>query len=132
MVRFPARRRAKLSLNIAPLLDVVFLLLLFFMLTSSFSQPAIAIKLPAGDTGERQEPGHVVVTADADGRVFVNQREVPEAALDEQLERALKAARIKDVEFRGDERIDYGLFVRVMNASRRLGARAIHVTHRAE
>lgn len=130
MVRFPPKRRARLSLNMAPLLDVVFLLLLFFMLTSSFSQPVIALKLPEGKTGKLPETRGVVITADRDGAVYVNQRSVSLEGLEEVLRQEMAQTDRKEVHFRGDELIPFKLFVAIMDRARGAGVQTIHVAHR--
>lgn len=127
MVRFPPRRQTARGLNMTPLLDVVFLLLLFFMLTSSFAQPAIALKLPEGTTGRMPEAVHVVVTADAQGNLLVNRTPVTVDGLEEALREALAAVEPKEVHFRADRSIPFGLFVSVLDAARKVGALAIPI-----
>jgi biopolymer transport protein ExbD len=65
-MEFEKRRRCTKAMNMAPLIDVVFLLLLFFMLTSQFiEEPAIKIALPKSKTSEvlpNEEPKTISVT----------------------------------------------------------------------
>ena len=66
------------ELNITPLIDVVFLLLIFFMVSTTFDKRSeVKIELPkASADAPQQEPQALVVAIDAKGRFFVNDREV--------------------------------------------------------
>lgn len=73
-MEFDGRSRVDNQLSIAPLIDVVFLLLLFFMLTSSFTEPvAIDLVLPDSDTAEAQdEAPPVQVALGSDGELVLD------------------------------------------------------------
>lgn len=67
------------DVNLTPMIDVVFLLLLFFMITTSFvRESALQIDLPqaTGEQSERQQPINIVISAD--GEVLVNEAPVAE------------------------------------------------------
>lgn len=62
-------------LDIAPLVDVIFLLIIFFMLTSSFiSQPGIRINLPRAVTSEVLQERDVVITITKENIIYLNDR----------------------------------------------------------
>jgi len=70
-MEFERRRHNHTHINIAPLVDVVFLLLLFFMLASHIMQePAIKIKLPESKTAEAQKDTVKTVYISKDGDVY--------------------------------------------------------------
>ena len=72
-MEFEGRSRVQEQLSIAPLIDVVFLLLLFFMVTSSFHQPeAIELDLPRSTTSAPDEDRPVEVSVDAAGVVHLD------------------------------------------------------------
>ena len=65
------------QLDLAPLIDVVFLLLIFFMLTSSFIfQPGIRVNLPKALTSEVLHRDVLVVTVSKDNKVYINERPI--------------------------------------------------------
>ena len=70
-------KRASAGLDMAPLIDVVFLLLIFFMLTSSFLQPSIPLTLPKAAASDDPPPAPVFVSVDTSGAVYINQDAVP-------------------------------------------------------
>ena len=88
----PHRRRSP-DVNITPLIDVVFLLLIFFMVSTTFDRHSeMKIELPRAD-GEpvAEEQAFIDVTIDREGRYYVDQREVVNTSVDT-LRRALKKA----------------------------------------
>jgi biopolymer transport protein ExbD len=81
-MEFEGRTRVTEQLSIAPLIDVVFLLLLFFMVTSSFQHPeAIELDLPRASTASSDEDRVLSVAVDAEGGIHVDGRPVALDAL---------------------------------------------------
>ncbi len=123
----PKRNTARLDLT--PLIDVVFQLLVFFMLTSSFLQPSIKLVLPTASAREQIEPPPLVVSVDRDGHVFVNSDPVPMEALRSVLKQHLAGMERKQVNFRGDEQMPYQRFVHVMDIAKQAGAKQLNIVH---
>ncbi|MDP2105080.1 MAG: biopolymer transporter ExbD, partial [Desulfobulbaceae bacterium] len=72
MLNFPARRRRQFAIPLTPLIDIVFLLLIYFLLTSNFvTQQAIDIQLPQVTMETPAIEQLVVVTVDRDGNFYV-------------------------------------------------------------
>ena len=71
-------RRDDVELNLTPLIDVVFLLLIFFMVSTTFEQQAkLKVQLPqASVAAQKQEEKTIVIGIDANGRYFVNDRQL--------------------------------------------------------
>ena len=90
---FRPRRRRSPDVNITPLIDVVFLLLIFFMVSTTFDRYAeLGVELPqAGAEAVEERPEHIEITIDRAGRFHVDQREVVSTSLDI-LRRAIKKA----------------------------------------
>ncbi|WKS95326.1 ExbD/TolR family protein [Riemerella columbina] len=84
------RNKASAEFSMASMTDIIFLLLVFFMITSSaISQSAIEVKLPqASETSvANQEP--TTVTISAEGKYFINDKEIPKEAVEAQLAQIL-------------------------------------------
>ena len=77
-MKLRARHRPSPELNLTPLIDVVFLLLIFFMVSTTFDKEArIRVDLPEAATkDEAVQEQTLEITVDANGRYYVNQREV--------------------------------------------------------
>lgn len=120
----PARNRPPLVLELTPLIDVVFLLLIFFMVTTTFAQkPAgLTVDLPRSEQRDVIPEGKdVTLMLAADGQVLVD-----EEAVDLEGLRALlitKAAEDPDtmVVLKADEAIEHGRVVQVLDLARELG-----------
>ena len=72
-------RRPPVDINLAPLIDVVFLLLIFFMVSTTFKDEArLRVQLPQaqGEDIQAQEPAMIRIVIDRAGRFFVDDREV--------------------------------------------------------
>ncbi len=121
-MQFEPRTRRHSHMAIAPLVDVVFLLLLFFVLTFHIvPEQAMQIDLPRSTTADQRPEQGVVVTVTAAAEVRVD----GEAAGLEQLGRVLARRRAEDpeqpVRIEADRAVDVGLLVRVMDRVREAG-----------
>ncbi|HHJ80590.1 MAG TPA: biopolymer transporter ExbD [Candidatus Tenderia electrophaga] len=87
-------RREEMSLNLTPLIDVVFLLLIFFMVTTTFREESeIEIDLPQASNQPVEQVGNPLeVVIDRDGRFYIGQKLVINTQLDT-LKRALRKAK---------------------------------------
>ncbi|MGQ3685151.1 MAG: ExbD/TolR family protein [Candidatus Loosdrechtia sp.] len=130
-MEFIRQKKPALSIDMAPLIDIVFQLLVFFMLSSSFLNPALRLNLPKAAEHDRREPEHVVVSLDADGNVFVNTIKTSMNELRMLLENEIANNPKKSVHIRGDQEMAYKYFVEVMDISRQAGARQINIVHQA-
>lgn len=110
------------EINVVPMLDVAYVLLVIFIIMTTASVQGIMINLPqASATPSLAKPKTKAVTIDANGQIFLNTYPVTLSELEERL-RAYKAA-IPDlpVVIRGDEALPYGKVIEVMDLCGRLG-----------
>jgi biopolymer transport protein ExbD len=128
-MQFEGRRRASAVPNLTPLIDLVFLLLVFFMLTSHFvREQALNIDLPAADSGAAtQEDDRLEVVIDAQGRFLMNDHFVEPAALEATLRSALEGRGEPLLRVRGDRAAALGKAVTVLDAARKAGADAVDI-----
>ncbi len=123
---FQARRKQEVSVNLTPLIDVVFLLLIFFMVSTSFNRETqIKLDLPeaSGDPLDVQ-PEVLEISVDSEGRYFVNARPI----INTQIETLVKAIGIVakgnkelPVVISADAAAPYQSVVTAMEASRKSG-----------
>jgi biopolymer transport protein ExbD len=120
------RRHRSPELNITPLIDVVFLLLIFFMVSTTFDRfSEIRIELPEANA-ERQErePVSIDITIDRAGRYYVNQRQVVDTTLGtlrQALEKALDGRSGMPVVISADGQAPHQSVITAMDASSRVG-----------
>ncbi|OGX39260.1 MAG: hypothetical protein A3G91_00415 [Omnitrophica WOR_2 bacterium RIFCSPLOWO2_12_FULL_50_9] len=128
-MEFIRSRKPALSLDMAPLIDVVFQLLIFFMLSSSFLSPVLKLNLPKAMTQDKRENERVVVTITKDGNFFVDRDPVAPEELQGTLGRKIALAPGKFVDLKGDADAAYRHFVHALDAARRAGASHINIVH---
>lgn len=102
------------ELNMGPLLDLVFLLLITFMITMPLVEQGIPVNLPKGDASELDQPVTASVTMALDGKIYLDNLETPVSVLAAELKN--KAATFPDlvIMLRADEALSYGAVVAVM------------------
>ncbi len=112
-------RRARAELDITPLIDVLFMLIIFFVLTANFLQGRIEVDLPQGEAASEIGESPLLLTVRKDGIVLWDGRE---AASGELASLAAEAASGKrEVLLAGDKEAPYGAVARVLEILRREG-----------
>ena len=129
MKEIPRQRRSSLSIELSPLIDCVFLLLIFFMLSSTMLAPAIDLDLPDAAVASDVQAPEIVVTVDRTGRMLLNAQEVEVDELAARLAAMVPETRHKVVTYRGDAQSDHAMFVRVLEAAQAAGADHVDVAH---
>jgi len=128
-MEFEGRRRISTHLNIAPLIDVVFLLLIFFMLSSHFiTQPGIKITLPSAVTARLHPEEDIIISITEDSNLYLNERLVTLENLLEQLRIEIIKTEKKTVIIKADEKIDLGLAVKVMDIAKQADAERLVIS----
>ena len=117
--------RRRVSLDISPLLDVVFLLLIFFLVTTTFMPDAsMELELPESTTATQSEVTPTMVTVGEDGGVEIDGDSVSIQELERTVAALLPEEREK-ITVRADARVDYGVIVRIIDALRNAGVDAL-------
>ena len=120
------RRREDVELNITPLIDVVFLLLIFFMVSTTFErQSELKITLPeASEEYPEIIPDNITVEIDAQERVFVNKKSLVNSqtiTIREAIRDAMQDMEDPAVIIRADAESTHQSVIKIMDASRQLG-----------
>ena len=130
-MRFGSGPRRKALINITSLIDVVFLLLLFFVVTSTFlERPGLDLTLPAASPTEVARRDEVTLELDARGGMWLDGRPVEADGLEVALKDALTAGGTQRVVLEADEQVRHGRVVEAMDAARRAGATGLVVATR--
>ena len=115
------------ELNMAPLIDIVFLLLVFFLLTSHFmTQAQMGVQLPAARAGNQPVRHGITVTVPRQGPLLVAGQPLTGSTLQERLRQLLPDS-TKTVVIRGDREVSLQRAVSVMVAAKKAGAARIVV-----
>jgi len=129
----PARRGRGALINITSLIDVMFLLLIFFMVTSTFQdQPAIDLSLPRSSSAEDTVVAPTVVYLTRDGQLFLDSQPVAQDQLADRL-RQLQAATGEDrIVLRADEHAEHGAVVALIDLIKESGFRRVSLAARPQ
>jgi biopolymer transport protein ExbD len=128
MIEFERRQKKHQHINLTPLVDVVFLLLLFFMLTSHFVvAPTIKIALPDSKTSEPEVKEEVIITIAKDGSLFLDKDPIMLTGLQYSLQEKLKKMKKPAVRIKADREAMLGVVVNVVDEIRLAGAGAFSI-----
>ena len=121
-MRLHNRKRRKILINITSLIDVLFLLLIFFMVSSTFiEQPGMDLQLPEAETSTLREIKDLVLQIQPDDVMFLNSRQVNwenlKAFLNEEFQQNTDAALI----LQADKEVKHGNVVRVLDIAQQVG-----------
>lgn len=129
MLNITAARRARrtgVELNIAPLIDMVFILLIFFLVNTSFvKESGIEVNRPSASTATIQEKGAVMISVDKENRIFMENQEIDVRAVRANVERALAENPDGGVVIISDKTSNAGVVISVMDGCRMAGAENI-------
>ena len=125
-MKFQPKQPEELDLNITPLIDVVFLLLIFFMVSTTFDHESeVNITLPKASKEIAQaKPDAINVAIDNESRIFINKKELVNSQIST-IKEALYdiSADLEDapIIISADEETPYQMVIRTMDAARQLG-----------
>jgi len=130
-VRFRRRGRPAVAINIAPLVDVVFLLVIFFAVSTTFEDTAgLELELPDSTSRAERPREEIAVALASDGTIAFRGATVTPDELSERLREALADAEDKNVVLRADTHTEHGQVVDLMDRIRNAGAEGLTVAAR--
>lgn len=120
-MNFKMRESIKPELNMTQLIDVVLLLLIFFMISSSFVvQPGLKINLPQATTQDLQPENRFKLIITARNQLFLDNQSIELTQLKSALEQKTSAGNNRFLLIKADRKVEHGLVVRVMDIARSL------------
>jgi len=123
LVRSKQKEVYKVQMPLTSLIDIVFLLLIYFLLTTNFLvDEGIKIKLPQAKASSPQTEEVITVFVDEDGRAYLGSEEVPLAALFDRLKMMIGKTEDKLVVVRADRAVILNKAVKVMDVAKAAGA----------
>jgi biopolymer transport protein ExbD len=123
LVRSKPKEVYKVQMPLTSLIDIVFLLLIYFLLTTNFLvEEGIKIKLPQAKASAPQTEEVITVYVDEEGRAYLGSEEVPLAALFDRLKKMIGKTEDKLVVIRADRAVILNKAVKVMDVAKAAGA----------
>ncbi len=125
-MQFKETKKKTLGINITSLIDVMFILLIFFMVSSSFiEQPGMKLELPETKTQEVERIENLVVYITADGKIFLNDRAVALDSLENAIKKLVPLAEEKTLVLKADKATSHGIVVKVMDMAKQGGLKKL-------
>ena len=114
--------------DMTPMLDIVFIMLIFFIVTSSFvKESGIEVSRPQAETAVRQEKAAILVAINEQGQVWINRRQVDIRAVRANIERLHAENPQGSVVIQSDRRAQTGLLVEVMDQVKLAGVQQVAI-----
>ena len=131
MIRIETRRRRDPDIGIAPLVDCVLLLLVFFLLTSSFSENrGLTIDLPDSATARAAENANIAIRVLETGEIVLEGEPIPIGALATALRRVVARRGKRPVLIQADRRVPLGEVTKVIDSVRMAGLETVSIATR--
>ena len=123
MLRFPVRNHPEVTIHLTALIDIIFLLLIYFLLTSNFlMQDSIAINLPEVHSIGSYDEHIIRITVDRSGNFYWGEKKVSDEELTRHLQEELSLSGTKQVLVKADRDVPLKRVVTVMDIAKKYGA----------
>ncbi|OGH04279.1 MAG: hypothetical protein A2600_11050 [Candidatus Lambdaproteobacteria bacterium RIFOXYD1_FULL_56_27] len=128
-MRFKERQKPKIGMDLTPLIDVVFLLLIFFIVSTTFvANPGILVNLPkASARPVAQKPETIEVTLTQDHRIYLEGQEVAPGQLQDELVALTQGKGTPGLIIRADGAAQHQRVVEIMDAAYKAGVTRLSV-----
>lgn len=132
-MKFKRKLETRAVIDLVPMIDVVFQLILFFLVSTTFAAlPGITLDLPQSSTAQGTRTNGITISVDAGGTIYLNSELVGEEGLDAALE-MLSVDLPRDavpVSLESDAAVPNGIIVRVLDSLRRTGFTGVNMRTR--
>ena len=125
------RKKVALTLNMASMMDVVFLLLIFFMLSSSFMKAdnsGIKVELPDASSSEANEKQDITISVKSDNSIYLNGKQIRSDKLADAISEIVTSSGAVNVTVRADQRSELMHTVYILDAAKRAGAGNVFIS----
>lgn len=110
------------EINMTPMLDVVFILLIFFIVTASFvKESGIEVNRPEAQTAVKKERANILVAINHNGEIWINKRRIDVRAVQANIERLHAENPQGTVVIQADQKATTDVLIKVMDAARSAG-----------
>ena len=125
-MQFKTRAKRKLQISITSLIDVLFLLLIFLMISSTFlEQPGIKLELPEAKSAMMVEQREFVLSVKQDGTIYLNDVEIQLDKLEEKMKEVLPQMKEGALILKADQDVSHGLVVQIMDVAKNSGVKKL-------
>jgi biopolymer transport protein ExbD len=131
-MEFPRRKKIDAHIDMTPMIDTLLQLFMIFLLSATFVASAVRLDLPKASVKQKSPTDPVVVTLDAENRVFLNTEEIASNNLQRRLAAELSNAPKQEVLLRADQSLSYKHVMAAIARIKGAGAETIHLAYDEE
>lgn len=117
------------EINVTPFVDVVLVLLIIFMITAPMLMRSMDVSLPSATLRRDSPSERTIVTVDAQGRTFVNNRAVNIELLEDEIRQRVEVENLRVAYLRADETLQYREIIRIMDLLKRAGVDTVGLAY---
>lgn len=129
MLRFSKRKTSRIGIQLTPLIDMVFLLLIYFLLTSNFiEQEGVDVSLPKVVNSSVYSEEAVLVVVDRAGLFYIDDQAIDDQEFGKLLRAHLSLSSAKSVVVKADKRVAYDRVAQALDIAKTSGALQLHLT----
>ena len=111
-----------IQINILPMIDIIFVILSFFIVSSLFlvKLETIPVNLPSAENAKQEKDTLIVVTLNLENKIFIDDKFIDISKLENELRSKLTVSTNKKVVLRADKDIKYGKVISILDALRKI------------
>ena len=110
------------QINILPMIDIIFVILSFFIVSSLYlvKLETIPVNLPSAETSNQEKDSLIVVTLNIENNVFIDEKFIDASTLETEIRSKLKTSKNKKVILRADKGLKYGKVISILDVLRKI------------
>jgi len=129
----PRRKRKEMGLEMGPLMDIVFILLIFFVVTSSFTrETGVDVTKPQAQSASQLEKENILIAITREGTIHIHERQVDMASLQDILKQTLAKTPDREAVVIADKGAVTGTLVQVIDACNLSGVKKVSIAAQAD
>ena len=132
-LNLPRKKQKDMGIEMGPLMDIVFILLIFFVVTSSFTrETGVDVTKPQAQTASQLEKENLLIAITREGTIHMNERQVDLASLQDILKQSLAKAPDREAVVIADKESETGVLVQVIDMCNLAGVKKVSIAAQAE
>lgn len=129
----PRKKQKDMGIDMGPLMDIVFILLIFFVVTSSFTrETGVDVTKPQAQSASQLEKENLLIAITREGTIHINERQVDLASLQDILKQSLAKMPDREAVIIADKGSETGVLVQVIDACNLSGVKKVSIAAQAE
>ena len=129
----PRKKQKDMGIDMGPLMDIVFILLIFFVVTSSFTrETGVDITKPQAQSASQLEKENLLIAITREGTIHINERQVDLTSLQDILKQSLAKTPDREAVIIADKGSETGVLVQVIDACNLSGVKKVSIAAQAE